>query len=266
MNIFAFDDYRDFIKHWIASKEKSHGLHVQMCNAMDCQSAHLSRALQGKIHLTMDQVYLVSDFMALNQAESIFFLKLAEYKRAGNSKYKKKLSEEIASLRLAQQDFNQRHKLKKIEDLENEMNYYSSWHWTAIHFITGIRKYQSPIKIAQRLGLSELFVKRSLEVLEKMGLVKRNDEFWKINPGSIHLPKKSPMNSASHSNWRSRAILSSQDPDKDGLHYTVVQAIGEDDFEKIKQMFLQTIDDYKKVANPSPSEELICFTLDFFKV
>ena len=116
------------------------------------------------------------------------------------------------------------------------------------------------------MGLSELVVIRSLETLEKKGLVKRDGEFWKINPGSIHLPKDSPMNSASHANWRHRAILSSQNTSNDDLHYTVVQAISESDFEKIKQILLKAIENYKSCAYPSPSEELICFSLDYFRV
>lgn len=266
MNVYGFEDYREFIKAWVASKEKNHGILMKMCKAMDCQSSHLSRVLQGKIHLTMDQVYLLSNFMALNQAESIFFLKLAEFQRAGNLQYRKKIVDEIYQLRKAQTDFNQRHKLKKIDQIENEMTYYSSWHWTAIHFITGIKKYQLPSLIAQRLNLSELFVKRSLEVLEKMGLVKREGDFWKLSPGSIHLPNSSPMKSASHANWRQRAVISSQNSESDNFHYTVVQAISEEDFEKIKQIFIKTVDDYKKIANPSASEELICFSIDYFRV
>lgn len=266
ISIFAFSNYRVFIRTWIDSQGSVRGLLTQLCREIHCQNAHISRVIQEKVHLTMDQAFRICKFMGLNKAESVYFMKLAEHDRAGDPEYRRQLKDELSALRQAQENFNQRHSLKKIENLQTEMAYYSSWHWSAIHFITGISKYKTPENIAQRLGLSEYFVKCSLEVLEQFGLVKRTGEFWVINVGSIHLPKTSPMNSVQHGNWRNRAVLKSQDISDDGLHYTIVQCVSEDDFEKIKQLFLKSIDDYKKIANPSPSEELICFSLDFFRV
>lgn len=266
LSVFAFSDYRQFIKSWVESKDSARGLLSQMCREMGCQNAHISRVIQEKVHLTMDQAFRICKFLNLNKSESAFFMKLAEHDRAADPEYRRQLKDEMNSLRQAQENFNQRHNLKKIENLETEMTYYSSWHWIAIHFITGINKYRTVEKIAQRLALSEYFVKCSLEVLEGFGLVSRKGEAWFLNPGSIHLPKTSPMNSVQHGNWRNRAVLKSQDLKDDGLHYTIIQAISEEDFEKIKQLFLKTIDHYKAIANPSPSEELICFSLDYFRV
>jgi uncharacterized protein (TIGR02147 family) len=264
--IFSFNSYRNFIRSWIEAQDKSRGLHVQMCKAMECQSAHLSRVLQEKIHLTMDQVFLLSQFLGLSQSESAYFLKLAEYDRAGNSRYRRQLFEDLTQMKRAQENLSKRFQENRIEDVEKEMTYYSSWHWTAIHFITAIKTYQTPNRIAERLGLTVGFVKSSLELLEKFKLVKKEGDLWVLNSGSIHLPKTSPLNTIQHGNWRARAVLKSQDIKDDGVHYTLVQSISEKDFEIIKQLLLKAIDDYKKIANPSESEELICFSLDFFRV
>lgn len=120
--------------------------------------------------------------------------------------------------------------------------------------------------IAQRLQLDEKKVRMILEKLEGFGLVKKTGDRWIFTSGVIHLPNTSPMNSVQHGNWRSQAVLRSQDQYEDGLHYSIVQSISIEDTKKIRQLFLEVIDKYRKIANPSVPQELTCFTLDYFRV
>ena len=265
-SVFTAKGYRPFIRAWLDSQESAHGLLSQMCKAMNCQNAHLTRALAEKVHLTMDQVFRLSSFLKLNKTESTFFLKLTEHDRAGDPLYRKQLKDEMNQIKKEQENLSKRFQENQIGDPVKEMTYYSSWHWIAVHYITAIGRYQTPQAMADRLGLSEVFVRRTLETLEGFGLVKKKGNSWELNSGSIFLPKTSPLNSTQHGNWRNRAVLKSQDPEDDGLHLTMVQTISHDDFEKVKNLFLKTIDDYRKIADPSNPEELVNFSIDFFRV
>ena len=193
-------------------------------------------------------------------------MKLTEHDRAGDPLYRRRLKDEMQEIKRSQENLALRFQAEQLGNFEKEMTYYSSWHWIAIHYITEISKYQNSRAIADRLGLSELFVIQSLEMLEKFRLVQKKGNSWILNSDSIHLPKSSPLNSVQHGNWRQRAVLKSQDLSDDGLHFNVVQTLSHEDFEKLKVLLLKTIDDYRKVANPSPPEELICFSCDFFRV
>jgi uncharacterized protein (TIGR02147 family) len=266
ISVFAFSSYRAFIRAWIESRGQERGILTQMCEAAECQNAHMTRVLKEQVHLTLDQAFRLSRFLGLNRSESKYFMKLTEHDRAGDPDYRKQLEEEMSALKRAQENFGKRHQLESLSDPKKEALYYSSWHWVAIHYILGIPKYNTPKKIADRLSLTESFVRNSLQVLLEFGLAKRNGDTWSLNSGSIHLPKTSPMNSVQHGNWRTRAVLKSQDTTDNGLHYTTVQAISVEAFEQLKQQLLKSVDEFRKVADPSDSEELICFTLDFFKV
>jgi hypothetical protein len=169
-------------------------------------------------------------------------------------------------MRAAQEDLSRRLKQGAIRSEEKEMLYYSSWHWSAIHIIVSIPRYQTAGAIAGRLSLPEPFVVSCLDTLEGFGLVTRHKNTWKIATGGIHLAKTSPMNATQHRNWRERAVLQSQRPDDDGLHYTVVQSVSRQDFEKIKVQLLAAVDQYAATANASREEELVCFACDFFRV
>jgi uncharacterized protein (TIGR02147 family) len=266
LSVLNAEGYRSYIKDWLASQTQSHGLRSEMCAAMGCQNAHLTRTIREEVHLTMDQAFRLTNYFKLNKAESSFFLKLVEHDRAGDPLYRKQLKEEMAQIKKEQENLAKRFQQDRIDNLEKEMTYYSSWHWIAVHYMTEIERYQDPETMAARLGLSEQFVRRTLEVLEGFQLVKRVGDKWQLNSGSIHLPKTSPLNSIQHNNWRQRAVLKSQNTEDDGVHFTVVQTLSHDDFEKIKQMILKTIDEYRKIARPSAPEELICFECDFFRV
>lgn len=265
VSIFTAKGYRAFICSWLEAQEQSHGLLSQMCHAMSCQNSHLTRVLKEKVHLTMDHAFRLSTFFHFGKAEASYFLKLVEHDRSGDALFKRQLLDEMNQIKKEQENLAKRFQQDQIGNLEKEMIYYSSWHWTAIHYITEIVRYQRPAEIAHRLGLNEGFVRKSLEVLEKFALVQKRGEVWQLNSGSIHLPKNSPLNSVQHSNWRNRAVLRSQDIEDDGLHFTAVQTLSHDDFEKIKHLLLKAIDDYRKIAKPSTPEELICFSCDFFR-
>lgn len=265
-SVFSFSSYRSFLRARLVSKETQRGLLSKMCREVGCQNAHLTRVLQEKVHLTLDQVFLTCRFLGLSQTESMYLMKLAEHDRAGNPHYRAQLQKELKELRQEQEDLSKRIQKKRMGDFQSESIYYANWYWVAIHYMTAIREFQTVEKMSRRLNLSESLVRQSLKTLEEFGLVKRTGERWILASGSIHLPKNSPFNSVQHGNWRHRAVLKSQEKESDGIHYTVVQSISHEDFQKLKQIFLDTLDEYRKCADVSPSEELVSVTLDFFRV
>lgn len=265
-SVFSFSEYRKYLRDWLSASNRGRGILTKLAQAISCQNSHLSRVLREEVHLTLDQAYEASQFMQLGEAEANYFMKLVEMERSSRPNYRNKLKNELKKIKSDQENLANRFVSTAIGSLEKEMTYYSSWQWSAIHILLDISKYRTPKTIADRLGLSELLVRQILSTLENFGMVRREGESWRIQNLFTHLAKNSPMNPIQHGNWRSRAVLSSQVPENENLHYTMVQTIGKEDFERIKQQLLKAIDEYRKVADASPSEELICFTLDFFKV
>lgn len=265
-SIFGQKNYRKYIKSFTHSQKKSPGILTRMADSIGCQNSHLSRLLREEVHLTPDQALAVCEFMKLTEPETKYFLKLVDYERAATPKLRERLEKEMQALMTEQENLAKRFQNEQMGSLEKEMTYYSSWFWSAIHILTDIPAYQSSSAIAARLNMDERFVRLCLQRLESFGLVKSEADRWKINTGSIHLPKLSPMNSIQHGNWRTQAVFKSQNPDSQGLHYTIVQSISRNDFQVIKQVLLEAIDRYRQIANQSPAEELICFTCDFFEV
>ena len=264
MSIFSTDSYREVVLNWV--KDQPHGVLSRMAEALQCQNSHLSRVLNGHLHFVLDQAYAMSEFLNLGSDETDYFMSLVEFERSANPRYKTKLVQKMKSLKRRQENLSERFQLERIGEIQKEAVYYSSWMYSAIHILTTIPAYQEEGAISERLSLSLPLVRSVLSQLEQFGLVKKAGAKWKTTSEFIHLPKASPMNSVQNGNWRSRAVLKSQDYGADDLHYTVVQSLSRKDFEVVKQLFLDVLSKYKKVADPSKEEELACLCLDFFKV
>jgi Domain of unknown function (DUF4423) len=263
-SVFEFRDYRKYLAARADAAEER-GVISRLAEAAQCQPSHMSRVLSLQLHLTPDQAFRVAEFWRLDEDERTYFLKLVEYDRSGDHRYRAHLAQELADLKTRQEDLAARLDRPKIGSAEQEMKYYSSWHWSAVHVITSIPRFQTPAAIATRLGLPEPVVLQTLKTLETFGLVTHARDRWIFVPAHHHLPKTSPLNAGQHANWRSRAVLDSQNPASDGVHYTVVQSVSKADFEKIKQLVLDTIDQYARVAGPSKEEELVTLAVDFFR-
>lgn len=266
ISVYNYKSYRSFFKAWLDQQQSSFGLLSQIAKALECQNSHLTRVLKEEVHFTMDQAFRLTDFKKLTESETSYFLRLVEYERSGDLKFRERLKRELSQLKKEHENLSKRHNDQMIQSKEFESIYYSSWIWSAIHVITDIPTYQTAEAIAKRLSLDEKLVRSILEKLETYGLVKKKSSKWVFAGGALHLPKTSPMNSVHHGNWRTQAVQHVQNPENDDLHYAIVQGVSYEDADKIKQLFLDALTEYRKIALPSVSQELMCLTLDYFKV
>jgi uncharacterized protein (TIGR02147 family) len=263
-HLYVASTYRAYLRDVLKKMKDSHGIKSKMAKALGCQNSHLTRVLSEDVHLSLDQAFEACSFLKLTEVEAEFFMKLVEHDRAGNPRYRQKLKAEMNRIKQDQEDLAKRFQGERVGNIEREMLYYSGWQWSAVHVATMIPQFRHAAKIARRLRLDELQVKLILQQLEAFGLVKVERGEWRPTTEHIHLPRASPMNAIQHQNWRARAVQKSQDAETSGLHYTIVQAIARNDFEKIKQVILDAIDRYRKIADPSKEEEIICFACDLF--
>jgi uncharacterized protein (TIGR02147 family) len=263
--VFAYSHYRDFLQKRIDGATERGAL-TRLAEAAKCQRSHISRVLSGQLHLTPEQAFLIARHLHLGQSESAYFCKLVDWERAGDAEYRAALAGELRALKREQENLSKRLGDAHIGTSERELLYYSSWYWSAIHVLVSIPEFQTVSAISSHLSLSPFLVEGCLRQLEKFELVKHEKGKWKFAGGSLHLSKDSPLNAIQHGNWRSRAVLDSQNRGSDGVHYTVVQSLSRKDFEQVKELVLSTIDKYSRIAKPSKEEELICFACDFFKV
>lgn len=267
ISVYGFSDYKDFLRAKISKSSTSWGLVTKLASAAQCQRSYLSRVLGADIHLTPDHAYGLCKYWELNPKETEYFITLLEKERASTIEYRRHLEGKIKDLRREQENLANRVNRPRADDQNTtDMSYYTAWFWSAIHILVSIPQYQTVEAISARLHLSPEIVRSVLLSLERLHYVSQRNNRWWFNASEIHLPWNSPLVSLHHGNWRQRAVINSQDPTTDGLHYTVVQSISKKAFAEIKQKMLEFIDELTKIAGPSKEEELIALTCDFFRV
>jgi uncharacterized protein (TIGR02147 family) len=151
---------------------------------------------------------------------------------------------------------------------QDQLQFYSSWIYGAIHILTTIPKFQTKESISNYIGVSIKQVSEVLNFLEKAQLVKRNSSGkYEIGMSRIHLGSESHLISKFHTNWRMKAIQSFEKQEANQqLYYSSVISIAESDIGIIKDLFINTITEAKAIIKASEAEGLHCFNLDFFRL
>ena len=264
--LFIFKDYKAYIRARIDASESPRGLISAYADAAGCQRTYFSQVINSHVQLTPDHALGLVEYWRLPEAEARYFCLLVDLARAATVRLQNKISTQLEEIKRNQENLAKRFGQKAIEPGEKELIFLSSWHYAAVHMLTSVPQFQSAEKIAERLGLPIVTVTQALEQLEKHGFVKREKKRYVHSAGNIHIPKTSLLNSINHGNWRSQAVTHSQNPDNGDVHYTAVSSFSYEDFEKLKNLLLEFIEQTRKVMATSPGQDVFCFTSDLFKV
>ena len=264
-SIFQFSSYKTAMASYL-SGETNRGQMTKAAEALNCQRSYISRVISDELQLTPDHAFNLSKFWNLKSDERDYFLALVDFERAGDPEYRAFVKLKISELKKKFESVQDRTERTALSLDAHQATDFSSWVWSAIHFLTSIPRYQSSEAIADRLGLHRESLSPYLAALEKQGFIEHKREKWIYKSGEFHAPKDSPLVSFLYQNWRSRAVLDSQIFSKDSVHFTQVQTLSLEDFEKVKELLLNFIADSSRIAGPSEPEECIAVTCDLFKI
>lgn len=265
--VFDYLDYKKYLIHWIESRPaKGYGVRGQMAKAIRCQTAFISQVINGNSHLSMEQAELLNSFLGHSEEEAIFFLLLLQYTRAGieslRARLKKQISEILEKRNILKERLHSSQELSK----EDHSIYFSSWMYAAINIAVAIPDGDTKTAIAKNLKLPMNKVIEVLDFLVSRGLLKQSGDRFSVGDIHLHLANTSSMITKHHNNWRLKAMESVDFEHKNELHYSSVVTISQSDLPKIKKLLVNTIDDARKIFDPSKPEEIYSLCLDFFQV
>ena len=263
-SIFELMDYKKYLRQKI--DEGPRGELSRLSEIAGCQRSYLSQVIAGKPHLTSEQAYRLSEGWNHSDLERDYFLTLLEIKKTTDSAYLAYLKTKIDSIRKVALDLGK--VMNRPDPTEDSINqvYYSSWLYSALHIATSIDGGMTTSALSQRFGAPQVSTEKILKKLEEFNYVKKKGSSWIFSGGQKHLNKENKFIHQHHMNWRMKAMQANVENSDNGFHFTNIQAISLQDFEKLKEQLLRNLSDFQQVANPSPSEILINFNFDFFRV
>lgn len=266
-SIYDFKDFRKFIlKIWEDSPNKGHGQSRRLAEYTQVHTTLISQIFSGAKSFSMEQAVLAAEFLGLSESESDYFLLLVQYDRAGSKKLKEKLEKQIHQHQEKAKVFINRIQSTKVLTEEQKALFYADWVCSAIRQLTALKGFDTPEQISAYLGVPIKRTRESVQFLLEAGLCIEEKGKLKIGPQSTHLRPDSPWVRTHHANWRQKSLekLSGDEPSK--LHYTAPMTLSAQDAYKIRKMLIDFLGQVDQVIDPSPSEELHCLNIDWFKL
>ena len=246
--------------------KKGYGQAKKLAQYMGVHTTLVSQALKGIKGFTPEQAALISDFLGLTDIESEYFLLLVQWDRAGNEPLRKTLKRQIENMKRKSAELVNRLQAEKKLSEENRAVFYSDWAYSAVRQITAIPGFHDLDSIASYFNFSKKHTKEIVDFLLLTGLCKEEKNRLVVGPRSTHLESTSPWVRIHHMNWRQKAMEKINDDKAGKLHYTSPLTISKKDVLKVREMIVQFLEQVDKVIEPSPSEELFCLNIDWFKV
>lgn len=264
-SIFGFGSYKDYMEYKLTG-EGRRGQLTRAADFLNCQRSYLSRVITEKLHITPDNAFNLTRFWKLNTGERKYFLLLVEHDRAVDNNYKVHIKSQMDDLKKKNDSIQERTQRSSFSIDNLQAQYFSSWIYSALHFLTTIPAYQNLDMMSARLGLKKETLLIYLKQLEAQGLIYNKSNQWIFQAGEFHIPKNSPLVVFHHQNWRARAIQDSQDFESSHVHFTGILTLSLEDYEKLKELILDFIAQANEIATPSEAEEAVALTCDLFRI
>ncbi len=264
--IYEYTDYRDFLKAALPTHGPKRGSRNRLAEELNCQKGYISQSLSGLSHFSLEHGIKISRFLSLDGHEEEYFLLLLHKGRAGSKDLEKFYDKKLLEIQEKRKQIKERIRAHSDLSETEQMTYYSSWLYTAVHMCLMVPELQSKSAISTFLGIGTQTVAKTLDFLIQVGLAKQDGE--KITAGSarIHLPSQSHLVAKHHTNWRMRAIDSLDNAKEQDLHYSLIMSISEKAGDEIREILLKAIQDTEPVMKAAEDKHVYSLNVDLFSL
>lgn len=267
MSIFEFDHYKEFVLAEIAKRpKKGRGEFSKIATAINVHTTMITHIFRGSHDLSPEQALSLADYLGLRALETDYFISLVNLARAGDSRSRKYFKNKLREIKEKSLALTSRLEIKNQLSESEQALFYSSWIYAAIRLLTATPTHQDAPAIAESLHLSLNQVSRALERLTRQGLVKKDGDRFLYANLSTYVERDSELASRHNLNWRLKAIERLDQISATEMAYSNPIMIAKNDFERVTELVVKFIDDFRKLTGPSPSEILCCLNIDWLKI
>ena len=267
VSAFNFRDFRKFIEARFREMPKEgYGQSRRLAEFLQVHTTLVSQVFKGLKSFTPEQAALVAEFLELSDRETEYFLLLVQLERAGNEALRRIYFKQLEELKKESQQLVNRVGAKRTLSENERAVFYSDWIYTAVRQLTAIPEFQTRAAIAKKLNLSQRRLAPVFDFLLEAGLCTEAGGRLTIGASSTHLGADSPWARVHHLNWRQRAAELMQNEESGKLHYTSPMTLSQKDAERLREEIIKFLESIDKIIEPSPSEELHCLNIDWFKI
>jgi len=267
MSIYDFENYKDFVNQEIRNRPRmGRGEFMKLSKALRVHTTMITHVFRGHHHLSPEQGLAVADYLGLNSMETEYFMTLVQVARAGNARTREFYHGKVRELKDRSLALSRRLDFKNKLSESDQALFYSSWIFSAVRLLTAIPGMNAPHIIAEKLGVTLHQINATLEFLASRGLVEKKGQQFIYRELSTYVARDSLLASRHNINWRTKCLERIEQVSPSEMAYTNPIVIAEKDFERVTELIVNFIANFRKIADPSPSEVLCCLNIDWLKM
>lgn len=265
--ILNYENFIHFIENeLVKNTQNKRGNKKEIAEYINIHPTSLSQVLSGSRFFTDEQVFLLGEYLNLNEMESQYIFLLHQIYITQNKQFKARLIKRRDTLKKKSLNLSSRLEKDKTLSDEEKAIFYSSWYYTCIWVFISIENGQSRDDIISRFNIDKKIVNDVLDFLIRADLayLENGRYFHKIN--RTHLEKTSPFLKQHHANWRIKSIQKKDYSEIEDLSFTAPLSLSKKDFDLIREEMVQLIRKVSDTVAETKPEEIYCFNLDFFRI
>ncbi len=262
--IYKFDSAVDFITFRLNKYGVRSGKRTELAQYLGTPSSHISQALRGSSHFTLEQYRGIASFLELSEEEVHYFMLLASKERAGTHSLKDYYSKQINVLKKTHSTVESQVKPgpQPSESLKTE--YYSTWIHLAVHLCTLVPRLRTPEAISKYLAVPIVRVHTSIKFLSEAGFIYITNEGWQTHGVDLFLGDNAPQITSHHLAWRAKANDSIYIRRDGEIHYAAAFCMDSETARDIYERTLKYIKENVDQVRVAKDEDLYVLSLDFF--
>lgn len=233
---------------------------------MNCQPSYISQILNGSGDLSPEQGAQCHEILGHTATEAHCFMLLLQLARAGTPALQDYFSKQLVKAREEHKFLQNRIDQKVGLSKQDQQTYYGSHLNALLHVALTIEDLRTPVRLAQRFGLSHELVREILEFLVSARLAIEEDGVYTMGPKQIHLGRESKLVSRHHMNWRVKALENLDLVSPRDLHYSSVISHSFEDAPRIRNILVQALEEIQKMVKDSPAEDVFVLNTDHFHI
>lgn len=173
--IFEYTNYRMYLKDKYEELKSESSSFSYRYFAMKCgykSPNFLKLVMNGERNLSIESIATFSKFFKLGKREASYFKKLVLFNQSTSALEREELAKEIIQSTV----FQKLHPVSK-----DHFEYYSHWYYVAVREVLATKKIKHDANSISRIlvpTVSEMDVKKSLECLERLGMIKKKNNYF----------------------------------------------------------------------------------------
>lgn len=269
MAVFNHLLYRPAVEEAIEAHRALTGRYTlrQLAEEVGVQASFLTNVLKGRFDFSADQLFAVAGVLGLPEAERDYLLLLLEHERSAHAPRRQALKARIEHIRRETQKTEKQLAIKVMELTPDEQAQYYLDPFAQVALVhLNLAPYnRQPEKLAGALGISRAHLAQILEILTRIGYVKKEGAAYRVVARDKHLPARNPLSGPALTLLRFKSLDHLQRlTTGEAFSHTVTLTGTAETKERLSDAYLAFLKKAEAIVKPARSEKAFQMNFDLF--